>query len=123
MTNGRYRFRLFEHPWLAMVIEILVFIITLVVVIAGANIVGVPGDAPYRPLITPTLAHILTMFLIVPFILKLPSGKQCFKGYLTEIRLINLKPFFPLLILGLSCSLLALLFLSMQKTCFTDVVE
>lgn len=98
-----------------MVIELLVGIFTLLVVIVAANAVGVPGDAPYRPLITPTLAHLLVLFLVVPFILKLPSGKQSFKDYLTQIRLANLRPFLPLLGLGLSCSLLALFALSFQS--------
>ncbi len=112
------KFQLYQHPWLAMVLEHLVGIFTLLVVIVGANTAGIPGDAPYRPLITPTLAHLLVLFLVVPFILKLPSGKQSFKEYLAEIRLTNLKPFLPLLGLGLSCSLLALFALSSQSLLF-----
>jgi membrane protease YdiL (CAAX protease family) len=115
MMSEKLKFQLYQHPWLAMVIEHLVGIFTLLVVIVAANIVGVPGDAPYRPLITPTLAHLLVLFLVVPFILKLPSGRQSFREYLAEIRLTNLKPFFPLLGVGLSCSLLALFALSTQS--------
>jgi len=115
MSAGKICFKLYTHPWLAMVLQLLVWIFTMLLVIVGANAAGIPGDAPYRPLITPTLAHLLFLFLIVPFVLKLPSGKQSFKEYLTEIRLENLKPFLPLLGLGLSCSLLALFALLTQS--------
>jgi len=112
------RFQLHEHPWLALVTELVVGIAVLILVIAGANLVGVPGDASWRTLITPGLAHVLVLFIIVPFVLKLPSGKQSFREYLADIRLTNLKPVFPLLLLGLSCSLLALLALSTQSIAF-----
>lgn len=118
MFKHESNFQLHEHPWLAMIIEHVVGISVLILVVAGTNLVGVPENAPYRPLITPTLAHILVLFLIVPFFLKLPSGKQSFREYLSDIRLTNLKPLSSLLILGLSCSVLALLALATQSLAF-----
>jgi len=118
MESKKSKFQLHEHPWLALIIELVVGFFVLILVIAGANLVGVPGNAPWRALITSGLAHVLVLFVIVPFVLKLPSGKQSFREYLADIRLTNLKPFFPLLILGLSCSLLALLALATQSVAF-----
>jgi len=118
MVSKRSKYQLYEHPWLALIIELVVGISVLILVIAGANLVGIPGTAPWRALITPSLAHVLVLFVIVPFVLKLPSGKQSFREYLADIRLTKLKPFFPLLFLGLSCSLLALLALATQSVAF-----
>jgi membrane protease YdiL (CAAX protease family) len=118
MDIKKNKFQLHEHPWLAMGVEHIVWLSALIMVIGGANLAGVPGDVPWRPLITPSIAHVLVLFVLVPFVLKLPNGKQSFREYLTDIRLINLKPFFPLMILGLSCSLLALLALATQSVAF-----
>jgi len=118
MNSKKRKFQLYKHPWLAMMIELVVGVSVLNLVVAGANLVGVPGNAPWRALITPGLAHVLVLFIIVPFVLKLPSGKQSYREYLADIKLTNLKPFFPLLIMGLSCSLLALLSLATQSVAF-----
>lgn len=118
METKKSRIKLYEHPWLAMFVELGIGISVLVLVIMAANLVGVPANAPWRVLITPGLAHMLVLFIIVPFVLKLPSGDQSFRDYLAEIRLTNLKPLFPLIILGLSCSLFALLALSAQSITF-----
>ncbi len=118
MDSKKNKFQLHEHPWMALIVELVVGVSVLILVIAGANMVGVSGNDPWRALITPGLAHVLVLFVIVPFVLKLPSGKQSFWKYLADIRLTNLKPFFPLLILGLSCSLVALLALATQSVAF-----
>lgn len=118
MDPKKNKIKLYEQPWLALITELGVGISVLILVIAGANLVGIPGDAPWRALIAPGLAHVLVLFIIVPFVLKLPSGKQSYREYLSEIRLTNLKPFLPLLILGFSCSLLALLALATQSIAF-----
>jgi len=108
--NARYQ--LFEHPWVSLAVKWIISILVLLIIIALANWLGVPGQAPYRPLITPTFAHILVLFLIVPFVLRLPNGKTSLRKYLDDIRLSHLKPFFPLLMLGISSSLIILLLLS-----------
>lgn len=118
MSNQKDRYRLCNHPWMAMLVEIIVGISVLILMNVAVNLVGVPVDAPYRPLITPTLAHVLVLFIIVPFVLKLPNGKRSFREYLSDIRLTSLKPLFPLAFLGISCSLLALLALSTQSLAF-----
>lgn len=118
MNTQKLKFHLHEHPWLAMIVEIVVGILCLLLVAGIAKVAGLPGNGPYRPLLTPGLVHVLTLFIIVPFVLRLPNGKRSFREYLSDIRLTNLKPFFPLLMLGLSCTLLALLALSTQSVAF-----
>ena len=58
------RFRFSNHPWISLVALNVTGILMIVLVAIAANLVGVPEDAPYRPLITPTLAHLLVLFVI-----------------------------------------------------------
>jgi len=113
--QDKSRFRLSDHPWISLVVLWIIGIFSIILVVIAANWVGVPGDTPYRPLITPTVAHILVMFLIVPFVLRLPMGKTTFRKYLDDIRLSHIRPFIPLLLLGISCSLIMLLCLSVNS--------
>ena len=106
------RFRFSNHPWISLVALNVTGILMIVLVAIAANLVGVPEDAPYRPLITPTLAHLLVLFVIAPFVLQLPNGKTSFRKYLDDIRLSKMQPFLPLLILGVSSSLIMLLALA-----------
>lgn len=108
-------FRLSDHPWISLVALWVVGILVLLLVAVVASLVGVPGEAPYRPLITPTLAHILVLFWITPFVLQLPNRKTTFRKYLDDIRLSHARPFLPLLILSISSSLILLLLLSVNS--------
>ena len=55
------------------------------------------------------ICMVVLFFIIIPFLLRLPSGAQSLKGYLKKIRLSQTKPFMSLLALGLSCSFIVLL--------------
>jgi membrane protease YdiL (CAAX protease family) len=112
------RFRLSEHPWISLAALWIIGILVLILVASAAYWIGLPEDAPYRPLITPTIPHILVLFIIVPFGLQLPHGKTTFRRYLDDIRLSRLRPFLPLLILGVSSSLIMLLILSANSFVF-----
>jgi membrane protease YdiL (CAAX protease family) len=116
--QGKPRFHLSEHPWISLVALWVIGLSVLILVAIAANQVGVAEDAPYRPLITPTLAHILVLFIIVPFVLRLPNGKTTFRKYLDDIRLSRIRPLIPLLILGISSSLIMLLVLSVNSFIF-----
>jgi len=111
-------FRLSDHPWISLAALWGIGIAVLILFGITANQVGVPEDAPYRPLITPTLAHILVLFAIVPFVLRLPNGNTTFRKYLDDIRLSRIHPFLPLLMLGISSSLIVLLVLSANSFVF-----
>jgi membrane protease YdiL (CAAX protease family) len=112
LLQDKKRFRFSDHPWISLVALNGVWILVIILVAIAANLIGVPGDAPYRPLITPTLAHILVLFIIAPFVFQLPNGKTTFRYYLDNIRLSRIQPFLPLLILGISSSLILLLALT-----------
>jgi membrane protease YdiL (CAAX protease family) len=109
------RFCLSDHPWISLAALWVTGILVLILVAAAANVLGVPGEAAYRPLITPTLAHILVLFLIVPFVFHLPNGKTTFHKYVADIRLSHIRLFFPLLVLGISSSLILLLLLAVNS--------
>lgn len=117
-SQRKKRFRLSDHPWISLAALWGIGIPVIILVASVASLLGVPEDAPYRPLITPTLAHILGTFIIVPFVLQLPHGKTTFKVYLDEIRLSRIRPFLPLLILGISSSLIMLLVLAVNSIVF-----
>jgi membrane protease YdiL (CAAX protease family) len=117
-TQEKTRLRLSDHPWISLAALWVVSLLVLILVAIAANQVGVPEDAPYRPLITPTLAHILVLFIIVPFVLQLPNGKTTFRQYLNDIRLSRIHPILPLLMLGISSSLIMLLVLSCSSLVF-----
>ena len=117
-SQRKKRFRLSDHPWISLAALWGIGIPVIILVASVASLLGVPEDAPYRPLITPTLAHILGTFIIVPFVLQLPHGKTTFKVYLDDIRLSRIRPFLPLLILGISSSLIMLLVLAVNSIVF-----
>jgi len=112
------RFRLSDHPWISLITLWGAWFLILILVAIGANLIGVPEDAPYRPLIIPTLAHILVLFVITPFVLQIPNGKTTFGVYLDDIRFSRIRPFLPLLILGISSSLIMLLALAANSIIF-----
>jgi membrane protease YdiL (CAAX protease family) len=101
------RFQLVKRPWLTLLIYILAEVIALF--FFAAVVVGLfkqPQDAPLTGFITTTLAHITVLFLLFPFVLKLPEGSSSFRAYLDVIRLSRVRPFFRLLLLALSCYLI-----------------
>jgi membrane protease YdiL (CAAX protease family) len=55
-----------------------------------------------------TVSGILA-YLVVPFLLRLPNGSRTVRTYLDDIRLSRVRPFFPLLLLALSCELILIL--------------
>jgi membrane protease YdiL (CAAX protease family) len=70
------------------------------------GVVGLPDDSPLVQFIQPTAAHILMLFVIVPFVLRLPKGRRSFRQYLDDIRLSQTKPIVQLLLLALSSYLI-----------------
>ncbi|MBN2393351.1 MAG: CPBP family intramembrane metalloprotease [Anaerolineae bacterium] len=100
-------FQLAEQPWLALLIVMAA--IPIMQVFVGVVVIGLfkqPRDAPMTQFIVATLAHILVLFVLVPFVLGLPAGKRSFTAYMDAIRLNRVRPFRRLLLLGLSCYLI-----------------
>jgi len=113
--NKPRKFNLSNHPWISLAALWVTGIFVLIITAAGANKLGVPGNSPFRPLVTPTLAHIIVLFLIVPFVFQLPNGKSNYRNFLKAIRLIPIKPFLLLLILGITSSFVFLFLLSLNS--------
>jgi len=107
MDSKKEHSRLFEKPWLALLAVMGASIFSIF--LTGALIYGVlgyPDDEPLVNFIQQLCFHVLTGFIIAPFILRLPKGKSSFRKYLENIGLTRLKPFFRLVLLGLSCALI-----------------
>jgi len=97
------KFQLHEHPWLSL----LAVVITIVVsIILASNLVYAIGLSPYvtSGQVTHAIAYqLLTVFIFVPFVLRLPKGKRTYRQYLDDIGLTRVQPFIQLVLLGLSC--------------------
>ena len=101
--DNTQKFRLYEHPWLSL----LAVVITIVVsIILASNLVMWIGLSLYATAgrITHDIAfQFLTVFIFVPFVLRLPKGKRTYLQYLDDIGLTRVQPFIRLVLLGLSC--------------------
>ena len=98
------KFHLYEHPWLSL----LVFIIPTVfsIALSGTVIFGLmklPEDSSPVQFAQGMSYHILTIFILVPFVLRLPKGKRTYRQYLDDIGLSRMGPFIKLMLLALSC--------------------
>jgi membrane protease YdiL (CAAX protease family) len=67
------------------------------------GLLGLPDDSPAVQFAQGISYHILTIFILVPFVLRLPKGKKTFRQYLDDIGLSRMQPFFRLVLLALSC--------------------
>lgn len=105
----RSKWRLADHPIFAMLVMISLWIMLILLVGNLAGWVGVPDDFTCWPLLQPTLAHVITLFIIAPFLLRIPNGKTSFRKYLRDIHLTRMRPLWTLLILGVSTALIMLL--------------
>jgi len=121
---NKKKFQLYRHPWLSVLAVYAAIIISLAVV--GTIIFGfleLPESQPLVQFVQGTAYHVLTIFVLVPFVLRLPKGKRTFKQYLEDIGLTRFKPFVRLVLLALSCYLLlalsqvtgTLIFRSMER--------
>lgn len=96
-----------KHRWLSLFIVMLA--IPIAQVLVGVVVIGLskqPLDAPITQFVVATLAHLLVLFVLVPFVVGLPAGTRSFRAYVDAIRLSSLRPFLRLLLLGLSCYLI-----------------
>jgi len=107
ITKDKYRFS--DHPWVSYFHQSLLLILAILITAAVINSLGVPQEAPWRHLIVPTIPHLVILFVIAPFVLQIPYEGRSFAQYLRDIRLSNIQPLVPLLLLGISCTLIMLL--------------
>ena len=100
-------FQFDQHPWLSLLTIIITEVVAqalCAVIVVG--VVKLPRDAPLTGFLITTLAHVIALLVVVPFMLRLPSGARSFQTYLDDIRLSQLQPLVRLVLLGLSCYLI-----------------
>ncbi len=98
------KFRMFEHPWLSL--SAIILTTALLSILAGILVfvlTGLPLDSYAFTIVTALSYHMLTVFLVAPFVLHIPKGKRTFREYLDDIGLTRIQPFFRLVLLALSC--------------------
>jgi membrane protease YdiL (CAAX protease family) len=101
------RFQLFEHPWLSLLgVLVTITLSNILSVIVIFVFIGLPSDSPTGQIALGISYQILTVFIITPFVLRLPKGKRTFRQYLDDIGLSKLQPFGRLMLLALSCYLI-----------------
>ena len=100
-------FSLNRKPWLfTFLIALLSVICSILVVIALTLILQLKDYTQVPPPWPTLLPHILTIFIIAPFVLGFPGKEQTYGDYLSEIRLTKMQPLLGLILLGLSCYLI-----------------
>ena len=100
----RRGFRLMDHPWLSLVSFLVLSV--LVLGIFGTilfQVFGFPSDSRFAGFINSSVSHVIVVFVIVPFFLRLPKGSRSLGEYLSDIGLTKTRPFGRLLLLALSC--------------------
>ena len=107
VQKEKRKFHLYEHPWLSLLAMILTSIFSIL--LSGIVIFGILKLPDYSPTVQFAQAmsfHILTGFILAPFVLRLPKGKRTYRQYLDDIGFTRVQPFFKLVLLALSCYLI-----------------
>lgn len=100
-------FSLNRKPWLFTFLITLFGIISSILVTIILTLILQLKDYTQVPSTWPTLlSHILTVFIVAPFVLGFPGKEQTYGDYLSEIRLTKMQPLLGLILLGLSCYLI-----------------
>jgi membrane protease YdiL (CAAX protease family) len=100
-------FSLNRKPWLFTFLIILIGVICSILVVIALALVLQLKDYTQVPQHWPTLlSHILTVFIVAPFVLGFPGKEHTYGSYLSEIRLTEMQPLLGLILLGVSCYLI-----------------
>lgn len=102
-SEGKRRFRFIDHPWLSLITFLVITV--LVLGFTGTffyRVLSLPEDSAAAQFTVSMISHIITLFIIVPFALRLPKGKRSFAQYLGDIGLTRASPFGRLVLLALS---------------------
>ena len=100
-------FSLSEHPWLFTFLFMLSWVVcNILITISLRSIFRLKSNAEISSPLVPLLAHVLTIFVVVPFVLGFPGKSHTYAAYLSEIRLTKVQPLLGLILLGLSCYLI-----------------
>ena len=106
-SKSERKLRFANHPWISLfVFAVLLILSAGIAANITINLFKLPSGSLMRQLIQPLLGHFLLLFILVPFVMRLPEGNRSFREYLDDIRLTNVKPLFRLIILAFSCYLI-----------------
>jgi membrane protease YdiL (CAAX protease family) len=97
------KFRLYEHPWLSLLSVVVTIVLSIILSNKLVFLIGLSLYSPTGQFANGISYQILTVFLFVPFVLRLPKGKRTFGQYLDDIRLSKMQPFVRLFLLAISC--------------------
>jgi membrane protease YdiL (CAAX protease family) len=100
------KFRLYEHPWLSLLAVVLTTIVSIILANNLVRWIGLSLNTPAGEFANAITYHVLTIFIFVPFVLRLPKGKRTYRQYLDDIGLTRVQPFIRLVLLGLSCCII-----------------
>ena len=104
IQTEKKKFQLYQHPWLSLLAVMVTFVFSMVLAgIVFIGLIGLSDNSPAAQFTQMMTHHILTVFILVPFVLHLPKGKRTFRQYLDDIGLSRVHPFIRLVLLGLSC--------------------
>ncbi len=89
-----------DHPLVALLIFMLVFVVLLSLVGTVFTVADLQPVGLLQPVL---ITHLLLLFIVTPFVLGLPKGRKSIAAYLADIRFSQIKPVVPLVLLGISC--------------------
>ena len=100
-------FSLNKYPWRFMFLFMLAWVVcNILITISLRLIFGINSNAEIPSPWAPLLTHILTIFVVVPFVLGFPGKSHTYAAFLSEIRLTKVQPLLGLILLGFSCYLI-----------------
>jgi len=100
-------FSLSERPLLFMFLFMLSWVVCIIILnIALTLIFRLKSPTQIPPPWVTLLAHILTIFVVAPFVLGFPGKSHTYAAFLSEIRLTKVQPLLGFILLGLSCYLI-----------------
>jgi membrane protease YdiL (CAAX protease family) len=100
-------FSLSEQPWPFMFLFMFSWVICYILITISLRLIlRLDSSAEIPSPWVPVLAHILTIFVVVPFVLGFPGKSHSYTDFLSEIRLTKVQPLLGLILLGFSCYLI-----------------
>lgn len=97
------KFQLYEHPWLSLLAVVVTTVVSIILANKVVLWIGLSLYSPIGQFANAITYQILTIFIFVPFVLRLPKGNRTFRQYLDDTRLSKMQPFVQLVLLALSC--------------------
>ena len=103
------KYQLKDHPWMALVVVLFTFVFLInACSIVLFEILQLNPQDRINQILPSTISHLL-LIIITPRLFKLPRGNSNLKRYFDDIGLLQIKPFYKLFTLGVTCYLIFLL--------------